>query len=102
VQLAATVDALVITWSDGVDHCVPWQLLRDRCPCATCQTARRQPPPAPLGLLPVLSTAEAQPLKPTKVTPSGNYGYAIHFNDGHNTGIYGLDLLRQLGEEAAA
>jgi DUF971 family protein len=30
----------------------------------------------------------------------GNYAYSVQFSDGHNTGIYSLEFLRQLGEEA--
>jgi DUF971 family protein len=33
--------------------------------------------------------------------PVGNYAYAIEFNDGHNSGIYSLDFLRELGEAMA-
>jgi len=29
--------------------------------------------------------------------PVGNYAYSIAFSDGHDTGIYTLELLRQLG-----
>jgi len=32
--------------------------------------------------------------------PLGNYAYHIDFSDGHNTGIYSLEYLRQLGDEA--
>jgi DUF971 family protein len=28
----------------------------------------------------------------------GNYAYAISFSDGHSSGIYSLELLRQLGD----
>jgi DUF971 family protein len=34
--------------------------------------------------------------------PVGHYAYSIQFSDGHNTGIYTLDLLRSLGEPLAA
>jgi DUF971 family protein len=50
-------------------------------------------------LLPVLSAAETRPLEITNMEPVGNYAYAIEFSDGHNTGIYTLELLRQLGQE---
>jgi DUF971 family protein len=30
--------------------------------------------------------------------PVGHYAYGIHFSDGHNTGIYTLESLRELGE----
>jgi DUF971 family protein len=91
--------ALVIEWSDGVTHRLPWKLLRDRCPCATCRVERAKPPAAK-PLLSVLTPQEARPLAPVSVRPVGNYAYAIGFNDGHNTGIYSLELLRDLGEQA--
>jgi DUF971 family protein len=99
--LKTEADTLVIEWSDGAVHRLRWSFLRDRCPCATCRT-KRTAPPEPAPLLPVLSPAEAQPLRPTAMRPVGNYAYAIHFSDGHNTGIYSLEYLYQLGEEAAA
>ena len=33
----------------------------------------------------------------SRMVPVGNYAYKISFSDGHSTGIYVLDLLRQLG-----
>lgn len=92
-------DALVILWQDDREDRLPWKLLRESCPCATCLTARREPPkPEPSSVLPILSLEEAQPLKPTAMQPMGNYAYSIHFNDGHNSGIYSLELLRELGD----
>jgi DUF971 family protein len=32
--------------------------------------------------------------------PVGNYAYRILFSDGHETGIFTLDLLRRLGSLA--
>ncbi|MEE3220467.1 MAG: gamma-butyrobetaine hydroxylase-like domain-containing protein, partial [Planctomycetota bacterium] len=29
--------------------------------------------------------------------PVGNYAYSIKFSDGHDTGIFQFDLLRELG-----
>ena len=34
------------------------------------------------------------------MSPVGNYAYAIEFNDGHDTGIYPLEQLRELGSPA--
>ena len=47
------------------------------------------------------SAAEAQPLMVQGVKPLGNYAYTIAFSDGHDTGIYKLELLRQLGDAIA-
>jgi DUF971 family protein len=49
--------------------------------------------------LPVLSAAEARPLKVEGMRPVGNYAYAIAFSDGHDTGIYTLEFLRELGTD---
>ena len=32
--------------------------------------------------------------------PVGNYAYGIEFSDGHDTGIYTFEYLRELGEVA--
>lgn len=87
---------LQIEWSDGQKRRYPFRELRNRCPCATCREKRSQPRPA--ALLPILSEAEAQPLRVLGMKPVGNYAYSIEFSDGHDTGIYSLDLLRELGE----
>lgn len=96
-SLKGTGEALLIEWHDGTSHRLTWRLLREKCPCATCRTERDELPKR-TGLLPVLSPQEAQPLKVVSMRPVGNYAYAIAFNDGHNSGIYSLDFLRQLGE----
>jgi DUF971 family protein len=47
--------------------------------------------------LTILSPAETQPLRIAAMQPVGNYAYSIDFSDGHDTGIYTLELLRRLG-----
>ncbi len=103
-HLRGDAEALSLEWGDGAVHRIPWRVLRDRCPCATCAQPPEPPPAAAggFGLLPVLSFAETQPLRVSGMRPLGNYAYAIQFSDGHNTGIYSLDFLRSLGQEAAA
>ena len=87
---------LVITWSDGERRRYTARGLRGVCPCATCREKRSQPAD-PLAL-PILSPAQAQPLTIAGMEPLGNYAYAIHFSDGHDTGIFAFDFLLQLGE----
>lgn len=50
--------------------------------------------------LPVLSAAEARPLELQGMQPVGNYAYAVAFSDGHDTGIYTFELLREIGTPA--
>jgi DUF971 family protein len=92
---------LRIAWSDGVVREYSVRELRDKCPCATCREQRAAPPP-PITQLPILSAAETQPLSITAMTPVGRYAYSIDFSDGHNTGIYTLDSLREFGHEIAS
>ena len=89
---------LVIEWSDGQRRRYSFHQLRDQCPCATCREKRSGQQPAPT-LLPVLSAAEAQPLRIEGMKPVGSYAYTIAFNDGHDTGIFTFELLRELGED---
>jgi DUF971 family protein len=92
---------LRITWSDGQIREYTIRELREKCPCATCREKRRAPPP-PSTMLPVLTAAETRPLSITGMKPTGSYAYSIDFSDGHNTGIYTLESLREMGSEIAA
>jgi DUF971 family protein len=92
---------LVIDWNDGLQQTYNVNALRAACPCATCREKRSQPP-APLPLLPVLSAAEARPLKLMGMKPVGHYAYSIDFSDGHDTGIFTFDLLREIGQASKA
>lgn len=98
-SLKGDAEALTITWSDGATHRIPWCVLREKCPCATCRTKRAEPPQPP-PLFNILKPQEAAPVRATQMTPIGNYAYGIHFSDGHNSGIYSVELLREIGHEA--
>jgi len=102
--LGFTLDnRLQITWSDRTIRTYGFRELRDACPCATCREKKNAPPPAdgPAMSLPLLSTAELQPLRVTAMQPVGNYAYSIAFSDGHDTGIYTFERLRELGTEVS-
>lgn len=89
-------NALLIRWSDQTAREYSFRELRDACPCATCRELRKESPAA-ANPLQVLSSAEARPLKITGMTPVGNYAYTITYSDGHDTGIYTFEHLRELG-----
>jgi len=93
-------ETLQIKWADGEVRQYSVSELRANCPCATCREKNKAPPP-PATSLPVITTAEAQPTRITKMEPMGRYAYAIHFSDGHDTGLFTLEALRELGTVAS-
>ena len=60
--------------------------LRVHCRCADCVKLRRAGRPV----------AGAQAVSLTDATPVGSYGVQLHFDDGHERGIYPWSLLREL------
>lgn len=89
-------DGLAIDWSDGLCTFVLWRTLRKQCPCATCNE-ERQKPADPFALVSDAQMAAGAPA-PTKMLPRGHYAYQIVWNDGHDAGIFTLDMLRQLSQ----
>ncbi len=90
-------DGLKIEWNDGSVTTVAWRKLRTSCPCATCMEERKKPAD-PFRLLSPQEVAAGAPA-PVAMTAVGRYAYQIKWNDGHDTGIYPLSLLRELGEK---
>ncbi len=91
---------LQIDWSDGQIRRYGIKELRDHCPCATCREKHGEQESQatnPLQLN-VLSPAEAQPWRVAAMKPVGNYAYNIVFSDGHDSGIFTFELLRELGQ----
>src|SRR5947209_5444869 len=87
-------DGLLIEWDDGVRTFISWSDLRKQCPCATCLELKEKPPD-PFRVLSPQEIAAGAP-QPTRMVPRGLYAYQIVWNDGHDTGIYALDYLRQI------
>ena len=97
VSIRRDGDRLVVAWNDGFTGVVPFRKLRDACPCATCNEKRQQPP----NPLHVLSEAELKAGDPAPVAmpARGAYAYQVVWNDGHDSGIFKLELLRELCDE---
>jgi DUF971 family protein len=85
-----------IDWKDGHHSQYGIQYLRDKCPCAACTGAHGTPPrePAQPSTSPFQMFAPA--LKMLNVEPVGGYAIRIHWSDGHSTGIYSWDHLREI------
>jgi len=93
-KLSRQGDGLQIEWADGVTTFVTWLHLRKMCPCASCN-GERSKPPDPFKMLSAREVAAGAP-QPMAMYPKGHYAYQIAWNDGHDTGIYSLELLREL------
>lgn len=87
--------SLFIKWDDESESTIDLKYLRDECPCASCK-----------GETVLLKTY--RPAKPTAQSPEayqikniqqvGGYAIQISWKDGHNTGIYSWQYLKELGE----
>ncbi len=96
LRMNETAD-LVIEWDDGTCTTISPRQMRKACPCATCrEKGEAEQTSKPKGL-PVMSLAEAQPLRISGMRPVGNYAYNIQFSDGHSSGLFTIDLLHQIG-----
>jgi DUF971 family protein len=88
-----------IDWSDGHHSEYTLAYLRDECPCATCTGAHGTEPQKtdyakPQANNPFQMYKPA--LKMLSVEPVGSYAFRISWSDGHNSGIYSYDRLREI------
>jgi prepilin-type processing-associated H-X9-DG protein len=89
-----------VVWADGHASHYEFAYLREECPCATCNDAREKK--ASLGeLASALKSSPALPMFKPKAraqsaTQVGHYAIQISFTDGHSTGIYSYDYLRNI------
>jgi DUF971 family protein len=81
---------LQILWPGGAQATIPSKRLRELCPCAGCVeefTGKKLLDPA----------AIPDDIRPERIEPVGNYAIQIHWSDGHSTGIYTWQTLREAG-----
>jgi DUF971 family protein len=97
IKLDAGNGMLSVRWSDGHLSFYPYQYLRDRCPCATCSDKPLATHAAPTQAAPnAFPMFGVKALKPIRAELVGRYALQIFWNDGHSTGIYAFDHLREL------
>jgi DUF971 family protein len=82
---------LEVRWGDEHASVYPLKYLRAECPCANCRAER--------------DAARANPFHVIKTTPSakvmdieavGRYALRFAWGDGHDTGIYTFEYLREI------
>lgn len=86
---------LEIQWSDGHASIYPHKFLRQKCRCALCAG---EPFLSTGGLMMPNVNLPNVPdnVAPTRFGQVGNYGLSINWSDGHNTGIYSFNYLREI------
>ena len=89
-----------IVWADGHASHYEFAYLREECPCATCNDAREKKASFGEMASPLKSSSALPMFKPKPraqaATQVGNYAIQISFTDGHSTGIYSYDHLRNI------
>jgi DUF971 family protein len=84
---------LNIEWENGEKTICYTKTLRQNCPCAICQEAREKREPL------VVLSSDQEHIELTDWKYVGNYAIALKWSDGHDTGIYTYEFLRQLCED---
>ncbi len=90
LRLAKGGDALAVTFDDGAAYSLKAEYLRVMTGSAEDRGHGAGPRPPMPG---------KKHVKITAVNPVGRYAVRLVFDDGHDTGLYSWDLLRQLGDE---
>ncbi len=93
----STGEGVDIVWSDGHASHYDFPLLRDRCPCATCNDEReRKEQEKAKGIRSDLLPMYKPKVKANSATAVGTYAIQIEFSDSHATGIYSFGYLRSI------
>lgn len=83
---------LDIRWSDGTNHELPCELLRVYSPSAEVRGHGAGDR--------ILQTGKKY-VGIAKIEPVGNYALRLTFDDGHDTGLFSFEFLRDLGDHQA-
>ncbi len=89
--------ALLVEWEDRAIHRIPFDVLRRACPCAACHGEMGS-----AGRFAVRPHLEPGEDDLADISLVGSYGLNVVWADGHNTGIYTYERLRELGERVDA
>ena len=86
LRLDGGTRALEVEWADGTSATLPFRLLRERCRCAECGSARRKGSAVEAG----------ETVAVTEALPCGSGAVQLVFSDGHSRGIFPFAYLREL------
>ena len=88
-------DLLVIKWENGEESYISFETLRNNCPCAECS--------GETDALGNLYVGSGKPKREAgqnllRIKPVGYYALQLTWGDGHDSGIYRFELLKELGD----
>lgn len=95
---------LEIQWRSSPAVLIPNQQLRANCPCALCREQRGDEShakpltgtPARKSMLKVIEHTKDESLALQEIWAVGSYALGMRWGDGHDSGIYNFELLKQL------
>lgn len=93
LKLDAEKRTLQVSFDDGESFTLPAEMLRVLSPSAEVQGHSPEQR---------VTVPGKKNVRITQLTPVGNYAIRIAFDDGHDTGLYVWDYLRDLGENQDA
>jgi DUF971 family protein len=93
IKLRTRSRVLEVSFDDGTHYALPFEYLRVFSPSAEVTGHG--------GGEGVLQTGK-EAVAIERIEPVGNYALRLHFDDGHNTGLYSWTVLRELGAEQSA
>ena len=82
-------EGFYITWDDAHESTYPSRYLRFMCSCASCVSERTGERLLKEAMVP-------EDVHAVRVASVGNYAIQIFWSDGHDTGIYPFERLRQI------
>jgi DUF971 family protein len=87
---------LAIKWDDGAENFIPLEKLRRACPCAGCKGEK--------DVMGNVYKGPDHPLTPRafellRISNVGSYAVVPFWGDGHKTGIYSFEYLKNLAAD---
>lgn len=94
-------EGIELSWPDGTVNTLSSKVLRENCPSAVSlakrgDTSHDKPLSGKSSLLTVVEASAVEELDLKRIWSVGNYAIGMEWGDGHNTGIYTFDYLREL------
>lgn len=93
IVVSSSLKELQVQWGDDHNSRYPLYGLRKACPCVFCQGGHEKmgQPVDPR----IFIDAPIREVSITNIKQIGNYAIQIVWNDGHQTGIYRFEMLRE-------